>query len=204
MSCPTLEARRIAERSTTIIRGAGSAPPAAPAAGGCGLSCATARPVVASMEASPAATSVVRIVNIDFPMSLESCSCAEIDDLRLVIAFLDVRHGQGNLDGPEGRFPVDAKTNRRTECHIVLDAHKARREGGAIVGRHSRREMAHRAEIAEQRQADSVICRQELGKSQVGVADRVRVATDGIGSAGADFAGSDARQLKSRETVATL
>src|SRR5215469_1078724 len=127
----------MAERSTTMMRGTGASPVAG--AAGCGLlgagaaagACASV-PVAPKTTAKESAPSAARRANFDLFMMSESRSCAEIDDLRPVVRFLDIRYREGNLDRPKGRFPVHANPSRSTECHIVLDAHNPRRIGGAI------------------------------------------------------------------------
>src|SRR5438105_2181735 len=156
-----------------MIRGAGTAPVAdAEARGLLGAGACASAWVAPSATAMPAAASIARNANFDLVMSSESRSCAEIDDLRSVVAFLDVGYRKRNLDRPKGRFPVHAKTSRGTECHIVLDAHKPRREGGAVVGRNPRGQVAHRAEIGKQGQGNAIVRGQELRQTQICGADR--------------------------------
>src|SRR5579862_4216720 len=104
MSCPTFDARRMAARSTTMMRGTGAWPVAG--AAGCGLAGAGAWAnefVAPSATAKESAASAARRANFDLVMGSKSRSCAEIDDLRPVVMFLDVRYRKGNLDRPEGR-----------------------------------------------------------------------------------------------------
>src|SRR6185312_5187100 len=118
MSCPTLEAPRMAWRSRTKILGAGS--------------CGGGGGPAARVEASGRAASISASVRVFF-MGSVSCGSGEMDDLRSVIFGLDDRQAEVDLDRSEGRHPVDRDAGAGAERQIVLDAGNRRATADRVV-----------------------------------------------------------------------
>src|ERR1700722_1060124 len=131
MSCPTFEKRRMACRSITRILGCGIA-----AAAGWGWAGAFAESAADGREAAriiPAAAAIRKMLSLAFVMGLESCSCAEVDDLRMIVGFLDYGQAEVDLHRSERRFPGNRDARRDPQPHVVFDAHRIERHHRSAV-----------------------------------------------------------------------